>query len=225
MQEQQRALAQQAEERGRARGVRIHQSVLAADQKTRNNIETILASLRRFALRLEVAIAPAHYNDLFGDNWVSVREFSESSQGRKVPEVSALLVDIIICYKQAQDIPWIPENSGRIQYRWAEASKKRKWLSETLEAAQATSPIASNVVEAEILEEALPILKMAVVPPPAPPSQKTSSIPEMAVQPPPAPPMVLPPREVAVVAPAPKLSIPPTLEELQRYCIWVSGNN
>ena len=239
----------QAEERQRARNVKIRQSLLTVDQKTRNNIEAVIASLRRFDHRLELAITPAHYTDLFGDNWVNVREFAESSQGRNVQEVSGLLVEIIILYKQAQDIPWVPENLRRMQLWWGEASKKRKWLSEIVEAAQATAPIVSApmVLEAEILEEpellpipemvvqpppapvrilhgASPIHEMAVMPPPAPARRSVaSSIPEMAVVPPPAPPIVHPPRES--IGLAPKLSVPPTLEELQKYCMWVNGNN
>ncbi|MEI8376134.1 MAG: hypothetical protein WCJ35_25220 [Planctomycetota bacterium] len=241
----------QAEERQRARNVKIRQSLLTVDQKTRNNIETVVASLRRFEHRLELAITPAHYTDLFGDNWVNVREFAESSQGRNVQEVSGLLVEIIILYKQAQDIPWIPENLRRMQGWWGEASRKRKWLSEIVETAQATAPIVSApmVLEAEVLEEPelLPISEMAVQPPPAPvrklhgaspipemavqspPAPRFSrsvaaSIPEMAVMPPPAPPkpIVHPPRESVSIGPAPKLSVPPTLEELQKYCMWVN---
>jgi energy-coupling factor transporter transmembrane protein EcfT len=234
------AQQRQAEERQRARNLRIRQSVLAADQKTRSNIESVVASLRRFDHRLELAITPAHYTDLFGDNWVEVREFAESSCGRKVPEVSGLLVEIIILYKQAQDVPWVPETLWQLQGWWRQASQKRKWLSEILEAAQAPAPIASDaiVLDAEIVEEAeiLPIPEMRVKPPPSPLGKgRTTPIPEMAVQPPPAPAMAQPsqppqtPREapavafVAAVGPAPRLSSPPTLEELQRYCIWING--
>ncbi len=231
--ERQNDLKQQAEERQRARNQRIRESLLAADAKTMNSMEAVLASLRRFDHRLEVAITPAHYTDLFGDNWVNVREFAESPQGRSVPDMSALLVGVMILYKQAQDLPWIPENLRLMQSVWGEASKKRKLLSDLLEAAQAQIASGHAVLKAEILEERIPspIPEMAVTPPPAAllgRPQRTASVPEMAVQPPPAPPKMLPPqppRAVAVVGPAPKLSVPPTLEELQRYCIWVNGGS
>ena len=86
--ERQETLKRQAEERQRARAVRIHQSLLAADPTTQKHIESVLASLRRFDHRLELSLTPDHYMNLFGDNWVNVREFAESSYGRGVPEVS-----------------------------------------------------------------------------------------------------------------------------------------
>lgn len=260
--EKQETLKRQAEDRQRARAVRIRQSVLAADPTTRKHIESVLASLRRFDHRLELSLTPDHYMNLFGDNWVNVREFAESSYGRKVPEVSGLLVEIIILYKQAQEIPWIPDNLRRMQAWWGEASRKRKWLSEIMDEAQAPTPIASSpmVLAAEVLEEPelFPIPEMSVQPPPSPAGKRggipemavqpppsilgrrpaASSIPEMAVVPPPAPLMRMPemvvqpppvpsmvhrPAEIAVVGPAPRLSSPPTLEELQRYCIWING--
>ena len=232
--ERQNALNKQEEERQTANAIRIQQSVLAADLKTRDSIETIIASLRRFDHRLEVAITPAHYTDLFGDNWVNVREFSESSCGRKVPEVSAMLVDIIICYKQAQNIAWIPENVRVMQSWWSQASKKRKWLSDLVAAAQApivAAPSAVDVLEAVAFEEpkVASIPEMAVRPLPASPSKRPSSIHEMVVEPPPAPPVVQSPpprtRRHVPLGPAPTLSVPPTLEELQRYSVWVSGNS
>ena len=105
-----------------------------------------------------------------------MREFAESSYGRKVPEVSGLLVEIIILYKQAQEIPWIPDNLRRMQAWWGEASRKRKWLSEIMDEAQAPTPIASSpmVLAAEVLEEPelFPIPEMSVQPPPSPPGKR-----------------------------------------------------
>ena len=172
-------------------------------------METVLASLRHFDLRLELAITPAHYSDLFGDNWVNVREFAESICGRRVPEVSAMLVEIIIAYRHAQDISWIPENLRLMQSWWGEASRKRKWLADVVDSAQ-VQIIASPVpLDAEIIEEpkASPILEMAVVPPPA---LKQRPIPEMAVVPPPAPRVKkLPIPEMAVAPPPVPQTRPP----------------
>jgi len=114
--------------------VGIRQSLLAADQQTRKSLESVLASLQRFDHRLELLITPTHYADVFGDNWVIVREFVESSQGRSVPEVSAKLLEIIILYKRAQEVRWVPINDERVHAWWKEASRRRKWLSDEVEA-------------------------------------------------------------------------------------------
>ena len=74
------------------------------------------------------------------------------------------------------------------------------------------------------------IPEMAVKPPTAIPSRKPlmeSSIPEMSVKPPPAPTVVQTPSpqpRTVRLGPPPTLSIPPTLEELQRYHDWIGGN-
>jgi hypothetical protein len=57
--EHQRALRKEADERQRVRGIRLQQSLLAADRETKTSLETVLASLRRFGHRLEVAITSA----------------------------------------------------------------------------------------------------------------------------------------------------------------------
>ena len=132
----QQALRRQAEERERLRGISIQETLLAADEVTQTKVKNVLAFLRRFDHRLEVSITPAHYSDLFGDNWVNVREFTESPQGRSVPEVSALLVEIIISYGRAQQIPWTAENMGLVRNCWIEASRKLKWMSHLLETAE-----------------------------------------------------------------------------------------
>ncbi len=213
--ERQETLKRQAEDRQRAKAVRIRQSVLAADPTTRKHIESVLAALRRFDHRLELSLTPDHYMNLFGDNWVNVREFAESSLGRRVPEVSGLLVEIIILYKQAQEIPWVPDNLRRMQAWWGEASRKRKWLSEIMGEAQAPAMSASPMaLEAEVLEEPqlLPIPEMAVQPPPSPPGIR-GGIPEMAVQPPSSVPGSRPaaswrPEEMTVVPPPAPMKTP-----------------
>ena len=70
------------------------------DPQTRDSLAAVLASLQRFDHRLELVITPVHYADIFGDNWVSVRAFVESPQGRSLPDVSAMLLEIIILYKR-----------------------------------------------------------------------------------------------------------------------------
>jgi hypothetical protein len=124
-------------------GGRVEQSLRAADQQTRNCLQAVLASLQRFDHRLELPISPAHYNDIFGDNWVAVREFVESSQGKGVPEVATLLVELIILYKRAQDARWVPINHDRIHAWWGEAARRRKWLSDIAEAT-ATGPVSAD---------------------------------------------------------------------------------
>ena len=52
-----------------------------------------------------------------------------------MPEVSAMLVEIIVLYKRAQDARWVPINHERIHAWWGEAARRRKWLSDTLVAA------------------------------------------------------------------------------------------
>ncbi len=113
----------------------IRQALLSADQPTRIALEHVLAALQRFDHRLQLVVSPAHYLDLFGDNWAAVRQFVESAQGRSVPEVSAMLVEIIVLYKRAQDARWVPINHERIHAWWGEAARRRKWLSDTLVAA------------------------------------------------------------------------------------------
>ena len=76
----QEALQRQAEERERLKGISIQETLLAADETTQTRVRNVLAGLRRFDHRLEVSITPAHYTDLFGDNWVNVREFTETSR-------------------------------------------------------------------------------------------------------------------------------------------------
>ncbi len=109
----------------------------------------MLAALERFDRRLELAITPAHYMDLLGDNWVEVREFVESAEGRGLPEVSVTLVEIVILYKRAQEVRWAPVNHDRIHAWWSEAARRRKWLSETVQAATASSGKAASATEGE----------------------------------------------------------------------------
>ena len=85
-------------------GDAIRYELLAADQPTRSGTHSVLASLQHFDHRLQLVISPAHYIDLFGDNWAAVRQFVESTQGRSVPEVSAALVEIVILYKRSQEV-------------------------------------------------------------------------------------------------------------------------
>lgn len=145
-----------------AGGERIRQSLLAADRQTKSGIESVLASLQRFDHRLQLVISPAHYIDLFGDNWATVRQFVESPQGRAVPEVAAMLVEIVILYKRAQDVRWVPINHQRIHAWWGEAARRRKWLSDQLEATARAG--ASNVPQAE------PMPQPPVTPPPVAPA-------------------------------------------------------
>ena len=114
--------------------------MLTVDQETTHKVETVLDSLRRFDRRLAVAITPPHYSDLVGDNWTNVREFAESPQGRSVPELAALLVEIIILYRQAEEMLWVPKNLERVERWWGEASEKRRWLSDIVEAARIPRP-------------------------------------------------------------------------------------
>ncbi len=238
----QEALRRQAEERERLRGISIRETLLAAYETTQTKVKNILAGLRRFDHRLEVSITPAHYSDLFGDNWVNVREFTESPHGRSVPDVSALLVEIIISYGRAQQMPWTAENLGRVRSCWIEASRKLKWMSYLLETAEPVvvaevvgETKAASIPEMKVAPVVIPnsqlsIPEMAVTPPTVIPSRTPlteSSIPEMSVKPPPAPVVVQTrpspqPRNVPLGSP-PALSIPPTLEELQRYHDWISG--
>ncbi len=236
----QEALQRQAEERERLRGISIRETLLAADETTQAKVNNVLVGLRRFDHRLEVSITPAHYSDLFGDNWVNVREFTESPQGRSVPEVSALLVEIIISYRRAQQIPWTAENLGWIRNCWIEASRKLKWMSHLLETAEpmvvadmVQEPKAASIPEMQVAPVVIPrtqssIPEMVVKPLTVLPSRKPlteSSIPEMSVTPPPAPVQTLAPQPQNVrLGPPPTLSIPPTLEELQRYHDWIGGN-
>ena len=129
-----RAQIRPAEANPAAEGVAIRQSLLATDQPARTRLESVLASLQRFDHRLELVITSAHYADVFGDNWVTVREFVESSQGRRLPDVSAKLVEIIILYKRAQEARWVPVNHDRIHAWWTEAARRRKWLAEAVRA-------------------------------------------------------------------------------------------
>ncbi len=171
------ALHNRAEARPTDEGVEIRQSLLAADPQTRKNLEGVLASLQRFDHRLELVITPVHYADVFGDNWVGVREFVESPQGRSVPEVSAKLVEIIILYKRAQDARWVPVNHERIHAWWSEAARRRKWLSDAVEAA------ASGSGPAEVLGEpnAAPTPEIGVVPPS--PQTQTGTPPKFSAPP------------------------------------------
>ena len=206
----QQALRRQAEERERLRGISIQETLLTADETTQTKVKNVLAGLRRFDHRLEVSITPAHYSDLFGDNWVNVREFTESPQGRSVPEVSALLVEIIISYGRAQQMPWTAETLGLLRNCWIEASKKLKWMSYLLETAKPVvvaevvrEPKAASIPEMQVAPVVIPQSQplppeMAVTLPTFLPSRTPlteSSIPEMSVKPPPAPTLVqtLPP--------------------------------
>ena len=153
-------------------GDRIQQSLLAADRQTRSGVENILASLQRFDHRLQLVISPAHYIDLFGDNWATVRQFVESAQGRTVPEVSARLVEIVILYKRAQDVRWVPINHERIHAWWGEAARRRTWLSDQLEAVAK-----ADVSDAPTAE---PLPQASIIPPPAAP---TGTPPQLSVPP------------------------------------------
>ncbi|MGO9108095.1 MAG: hypothetical protein ACLP9L_02570 [Thermoguttaceae bacterium] len=157
----QNALPMQADAHRADEAIGVRQSLLAADQQTRKSLESVLAKLQRFDHRLELVITPTHYADVFGDNWVNVREFVESSQGRNVPEVSAKLVEIVILYKRAQDVRWVPINHERIHAWWSEASRRRKWLSDAVEAT------ASGSGPADVPEErkAAPMPGISVVSP------------------------------------------------------------
>jgi hypothetical protein len=117
----------------------MRRSLLAADQQTRSALQIVLTSLQRFDHRLEMIITHVHYTDLFGDNWAIVRQFVESPQGKGVPDVSAALVEIIILYKRAQEARWVPINHDRIHAWWAEAARRRKWLSEVFESTAAAA--------------------------------------------------------------------------------------
>jgi hypothetical protein len=128
----------------------IRQALRAADETTRGCLQAVLASLQRFDHRLELLITPAHYTDLFGDNWAFVRQFVESPQGKSVPAVSVMLVELMILYKRAQEVRWVPINNERIRAWWSEAARRRKCLAEMLDAAarpetgdEATGPQAS----------------------------------------------------------------------------------
>jgi hypothetical protein len=122
-------------------GDAIRQALLTANQPTRSALEHVLAALQRFDHRLQLVISPAHYLDLFGDNWAAVRQFVESVHGRSVPEASAKLVEIIVLYKRAQDARWVPINHERIHAWWGEAARRRKWLSGALEAAAKSAAV------------------------------------------------------------------------------------
>jgi hypothetical protein len=164
-------------------GDRIRQLLLAADRQTISGIESVLASLQRFDHRLQLVISSAHYIDLFGDNWATVRQFVESPQGRSVPEVAAMLVEIAILYKRAQDVRWVPINHERIHAWWGEAARRRKWLSDALEAAaKVTTSDQPNVTP---VPETIPLSRE---------SRKGDP---------------------------PKLSAPPTLDDLLRYYEWI----
>jgi hypothetical protein len=134
-----------------AGGDGIQQSLLAADRETRSGVESVLATLQRFDHRLQLVISPAHYIDLFGDNWAAVRQFVESPQGRSVTDVSAALVEIVILYKRAQDVRWVPINHDRIHAWWGEAARRRKYLSDASEAAAHGDD--SNVPKSEPLPQ------------------------------------------------------------------------
>ncbi len=140
-------LHNQVEARQTDDGAAARQSLLAADPQTRKSLESVLAALQRFDQRLKLVITPVHYADVFGDNWVSVREFVESAQGRNVPEVSAKLVEIIILYQRAQEVRWVPINHERIHAWWGEAARRRKRLSDAVEAT------ASGSGQAEVVRE------------------------------------------------------------------------
>ena len=150
-----------AEARSTDDAAAVRQSLLAADPQTRKHLESVLASLQRFDHRLQLVITPVHYADVFGDNWVSVREFVESAQGGKVPEVSAKLVEIIILYKRAQDARWVPVNHERIHAWWSEAARRRKWLSDAVEATASGFGLAEAVRE----PKATSLPEIGVVPP------------------------------------------------------------
>ena len=148
--------------------------------------------------------------------------------------MSALLVEIIISYGRAQQMPWTAENLGRVRSCWIEASRKLKWMSYLLETAEPVvvaevigETKAASIPEMQVAPVAVP--EMAVQPPSAIPSKKplteSSIIPEMSVKSPPEPTVAQASRpESKPLGPPPTLSIPPTLEELQRYHDWISGN-
>ncbi len=54
-----------------------------------------------------------------------------------MPEVSAALVEIVILYKRSQEVRWAPINHERIHAWWSEAARRRKALSDALDAAAA----------------------------------------------------------------------------------------
>jgi hypothetical protein len=151
----------QAQRRPPEAGDGLRQSLLAADQGTRSKLEAVLACLQRFDHRLQASITPAHYTDLFGDTWVSVREFVESSQGRSVPEVSAMLVEIVILYKRAQEVRWVPIHHERIHAWWGEAARRRTQLSDAVQSIAIAS--AAEIARAP---NAAPPLQTGAVPPP-----------------------------------------------------------
>ncbi len=158
-------------------GAAVRRSLLAADQRTRRSLESVLASLQRFDHRLELVITPAHYADLFGDNWVNVRVFAESSLGRNVPEVSTKLVEIIILYKRAQEARWVPVNHERIQAWWSEASRRRKWLVDAVESTASDAGLA----EVRTQPEAGPIPEIGVAS--TSPETREGAAPELSVSP------------------------------------------
>jgi hypothetical protein len=114
---------------------KIRHALLAADEATQSGLQAVLASLQRFDHRLELVITPAHYTDLFGDNWAHVRQFVESPDGKSVAAVSVMLVEMMILYKRAQEVRWVPINDERIRAWWQEAARRRKWLADMLDAA------------------------------------------------------------------------------------------
>jgi hypothetical protein len=240
--------SRQAAERQKVMRLGIRRSLPAARESAKESLRNLLASLSRFDHRLELSITPQHYADLFADHWVEIREFVESAAGRDLPDVSALLVEIIICYTQAQELLSTPWDREPIESCWRSASRRRKFLCDAVEAAQASKP--SFLPDPVVVEEptAPPIPEMSVKPPPAVPTRirfALPPIPEMEVHPAPPPPShrshhakepaeppPAPPREPrskrridSPSAPAPKLSMPPKLEELKRYYDWVVGDN
>jgi hypothetical protein len=112
---------------------KIRHALAGADEATRDSLKGVLASLQRFDHRLELVITPAHYTDLFGDNWAHVRQFVESPQGKSVAAVSVMLVELMILYKRAQEVRWVPINDERIRAWWHEAARRRKWLADLLD--------------------------------------------------------------------------------------------
>jgi len=138
---------------------KIRVALRATDEATRNGLLAVLASLQRFDHRLELVITPAHYTDVFGDNWAYVRQFVESPQGKSVAAVSVMLVEIMILYKRAQEVRWAPINDERIRAWWHEAARRRKWLADMLDA--------SARAESVYGVEGVPSTDMGNVPPEA----------------------------------------------------------
>jgi hypothetical protein len=95
---------------------------------------TALKVLKKVDARMEVGMNYSAYGDIVGEAWADLKIFSETEDGKKLPEFTALLIRSIANYKLALDI-WgnkirftslygnRPDVEGLQQRCWAQAGK------------------------------------------------------------------------------------------------------